>query len=411
MNILLSVNNLGLGGVTSYVVHLATGLSQKNKVIIFDQYPYASDYESVSGLPREILIESVWKNKLKDLVNWKINALLCRFQFNTHYWESTRSRYLKKIIQKHDIDIIVSFDKFSDKIIAHTIGDSIPLVISMHGSYDLTDALLADQNQMKEMENVLQKARAIIYKSDKNIQILKKGIVLDNIQIIKKILHGYHPDKPAFSRSKMRRKLKIKPDAFVFGMIARPIAEKGWREAIAAFLQVRDEIQRDLHFVAIGGGDYLDELKKEFSSTDCIHFTGVVFPQNTLKTEEPCVMDWLNILDVGLLPTYFPTENYSYSVIEYLHCKIPTIASDHGEISVTLDAGGGTRAGILVTHINGRPDIAGFREAMKLYLLNPVIYDMHRKLTPKALKKFDPEKAVREYEKVFEQVLQKKHNS
>lgn len=404
MNILLSVNNLGLGGVTTYVAHLAEGLSKNHRVVIFDHYPYASDYNSIAFLPAQVKIESVLSHPLRDKLHWKISGLLKKLGLADNYWDSTRKRYFKRVLGIYDIHLITSFDKYSDKLVVDAVGNKVPLVLSLHGSYDISEFYTISKEEIKLFEPVFRTARAIVYKTDNNIRILKEYERLDNLRVIKKIYHGFSGLPPQHSPASMRKRLKIKKDAFIFGMIARGVPEKGWREAILAFLQVRNETDKEIHFVAIGGGEYLDELKVEFATGQNVHFTGVVYSGHRVNTDEPSSTDWINMLDVGVLPTYTPTENYSFSVVEYMFCGKPTIASNHGEIAVTLDAGG-EKAGLLVSNVNGRPDIEGIKEAMKLYIYNKVIYDRHKKLTTKAVKKFSSEKAIAEYEEVFNRVV------
>ncbi|MHC1706234.1 MAG: glycosyltransferase family 4 protein [Bacteroidales bacterium] len=396
MNILLSVNNLGLGGVTTYMTHLATGLAKNHEVIIFDQYPYSSDYQVVKSLPPDIIIESVRRHPFRDKLNWKISAFLKRLGYTAEYWDRARKRYFREVLKKYNIQIITSFDKFSDKIVVEAVGGDVPLVLSIHGSYDISEYYSIPDHEIEMYEKVFRTARAIVYKADCNIRILDRYDNLDNILAVKRIYHGFTAERIGARPSSVRKKLGIPGDAFVFGMIARGVPEKGWREAILAFLDAKAETGKNLHFIAIGGSDYLDALKKEFAYEKAVHFTGFVEKG----------LDFVNALDVGVLPTYAPTENFTFSVVEYMHCRKPTIASDHGEISVTLDAGG-EKAGMLITKINGKPDIVGIKEAMKLYVYNNVLYERHKKLTAKALRKFSSEKAVSDYEGVFNLVLRK----
>jgi glycosyltransferase involved in cell wall biosynthesis len=390
MNILLSINNMGLGGVTTYMAHLAKGLAKKHNVVIFDHYPYSSDYQSVHWVLDSVKIESVQNCRIIDYLVWKWNSLFKIFHSSKNYWIVWRNIYLKHIVKKHKIDVIISFDKFSDNIIVDVIGKKIPLILSIHGSYDISEFYAIPQNEIVRYEKVFRTASAIVYKSDCNIEILNQYRNLTNLQVVKKILHGFDANQPLIDRLNIRKLASIPENALVIGMIARGVPEKGWKEAIGAFEKLQKEYPL-IHFLAIGKSEYLDTLKSDYKKNLSIHFVG--FVANNI--------DWINSIDIGVLPTYAQTENFTFSVVEYLFCGKPSVVSDHGEISTTLDAGNGEKAGILVPLQNGRPDLDGIYSALKRYILDDELYLYHKSLTSKALNKFSRTQAIADYEEIL----------
>ena len=390
MNILFSVQNLGLGGVTTYVLHLAAGLSKRHKVIVYDHNPYYYDAAFCKWLPKEVVIEQVGIHDLRDRIIWKLNALILKTGSGFKLWEYLKNRHFRKVTQKYSIQVITSFDKFSDKIVAEQIGQKIPLVISMHGSYDISSFYRFPEKEIGTYESVFRTAKAIIYKADCNIRILDHYNNLDNITCVKKVLHGFVFENPTADPILLRAKLGIGPESFVFGMIGRGVPEKGWKEALAAFDQLCRITERDIHFVAIGKSEYLESLKHDFASNQRIHFTG--FVENSL--------DWINTINVGVLPTYAQTENFTFSVVEYMFCGKPAVTTDHGEISTTVDANG-EKAAILTPLKDGKPDVEKLVLAMKTYLDDKTLYDQHATLALKAFEKFDSDFACSEYERVF----------
>ncbi len=384
---------MGLGGVSTYLAHLANGLAERHRVILFDQYPYVSDYKAVSFLSTKVVRESVLNRPWCDRINWAVAGALSKSGISVHHWENSRKRYFLKVLRKYHVDVITSFDKYSDKLVLEAVGGSIPLVLSLHGSYDISEYAKLTDEEIKLYEPLFRQVKAVVYKSACNIRVLDHYQDLHNILTVKRIFHGFTAVPPKGDPAAYRKQLGIPQDAFVFVMVARGVPEKGWKEAMDAFLSAAATSGLNTHFVAIGGSEHLNELKQAYAGEDRIHFTGFV--------EHP--LEWINACDAGVLPTYARTENFTFSVVEYLFCGKPAIASDHGEISTTLDAGEG-KAGILVPNKDGKPDVAGFTAAMMAYLTDPVLYRQHRSLTGKAFGKFDSKRAVEAYEAVFRMV-------
>ncbi len=397
MNILLSVQNMGLGGVTTYVLHLASGLSKKHKVIIYDHNPYFFDPEFCNWLPENVSIESVKIHTFSDKLIWKVNAFVKKLGFSFSVWEYLKNLHFKKTLRKYQVELITSFDKFSDRIVVDLAGDKLPIVLSLHGSYDISEFNHIPEREIHSYEDIFRRVKAIIYKADCNIKILENYSDLSNILLIKKIFHGFTFNKPISDPQVLRKQLGIKATTFVYGMIGRGVPEKGWKEALEAFADLQERSEKEIHFVALGGSPYLSDLSIKFKNIPNIHFTG--FVENNIE--------WINIFDVGLLPTYAKTENFTFSIVEYLYCGKPSVATNHGEISTTLDADG-KKAGILIQLKNGRPDVLELSKAMQVYLDDERIYREHSLLAPVALKKFESEKAISEYEEVFSLVLKRK---
>ncbi len=388
---------MGLGGVSTYLAHLANGLARRHRVILFDHYPYVSDYKAVSFLSTAVIRESVLNRPWCDRINWAVSGALSKSGICNHYWEHSRRRYFLKVLQRYQVDVITSFDKYSDKLVVEAVGGSIPLVLSLHGSYDISEYAKPTEEEIKTCEPLFRQVKAIVYKAPCNIRILDQYKDLHNILTVKRIFHGFTAKPPVGDPAAYRKMLGIPEDAFVFVMVARGVPEKGWKEAMEAFLGAAPETGRDTRFVAIGSSPHLNELQQLFAGEKRIHFTGFV--------DNP--LEWINACDAGVLPTYARTENFTFSVVEYLFCGKPAIVSDHGELSTTLDAGGET-AGILVPNIGGKPDIPGIRSAMLSYLTNPALYHYHRSLAAVACSKFDSNSAVEAYEAVFQTVCKGK---
>ncbi len=395
MNILLSVNNMGLGGVSTYVAHLANGLSANHRVVLFDHYPYYSDYQAVSFLYDKVILENMSRNPLKDKLLWKGSAFLKRVHGHPGFWESRKNRYLLKVLKRNKIDVIISFDKFSDLSVVNVVEDQYPVILSVHGSYDISEYTRPSPEEIIKYEKVFRTVKGIVYKADCNIKILDEYADTSQIRVVKRIFHGFTSAGPTADSLVIRSRLGISRESFVFGMIGRGVPEKGWKEALDAFIKARSHYEGLSDFVVLGESEYLLALREEYSRESSIHFTG--FVQNNI--------DWIQMLDVGVMPSYAPTENFTFSVVEYLFCGKPAIATEHGEIPTAMDDHG-EKAGILVPLLQKRPDVEALSQAMLSYLRDRNLYREHVARTSGAFSKFNSEKAVHDYEEVINKVLE-----
>ena len=182
----------------------------------------------------------------------------------------------------------------------------------------------------------------------------------------------------------------------VFGMVARDNPDKGWRECIEAFRKI--EISCNVALILVGEGKYLHQLKREYSYVKRLYFTG--FSSNSI--------DWIQGFDIGVLPTR--DDNLPTSIIEYLYCEKPVIATDIGEISDMISSADGVKAGFtLKLNSSGRVDTDNLAECMKAYLDDDMLYNKHKVLTKKAILKFDMKKCVSNYKKLYKESFQSKN--
>jgi glycosyltransferase involved in cell wall biosynthesis len=148
-----------------------------------------------------------------------------------------------------------------------------------------------------------------------------------------------------------------------------------------------------------GDSNFLQQLKIQYS-TDSIRFTGY--------TDQPQRV--INVFDVGLLPTYFPGESLPNTIIEYLACGKPVIATDTGGIAEMIRITGTEEtAGQLIPLRNGKADADAIAEAMSVYIKMPQLLGEHSRRATQAFRKFDPETCFGEYESFFKDILEDKN--
>jgi len=105
----------------------------------------------------------------------------------------------------------------------------------------------------------------------------------------------------------------------------------------------------------------------------------------------------LQIADVGILPSYYPSESLPNSIVEYLDNRLPVIATDVGEVrNMIID--GDSIAGQILENITAD----SLCERMEFYLLKKDFFNLHKKNTSILMKKFEMDACRRSYIELFE---------
>jgi glycosyltransferase involved in cell wall biosynthesis len=174
-------------------------------------------------------------------------------------------------------------------------------------------------------------------------------------------------------------------------MVARGIKEKGWEELINAFEALSLE---NAYLILVGGGAFIEQMKATYTSSKIIYIGEVVNP-----------LDYISLFDVGCLPSY--SENLPTSIIEYIYCGKPVIATNAGEIPAMIDASGEKRCGMLIEP--GTPYSMIDQLKMKILLLveNRNEWERLKKNTTDAKQKFNMDICVGNYEEVYIKMVNK----
>ena len=174
-------------------------------------------------------------------------------------------------------------------------------------------------------------------------------------------------------------------------MVARGVADKGWRELIAATRRVHSHSRQSIRLVLIGEGPCIQQLRSEVSEP------WIIFAGQQNEAE-----GWVRSFDVGLLPTCLPEESLPNSIIEYLACGKPVIASAVGGIPEMVG-----KAGLLVPlAANGRADVDSLAQAM-LALCDGGNRASLQKQTQAAFQAFDMGICISRYEHLFQELMSK----
>ena len=392
MNILIATWSLQVGGGEILAMNLAAGLDRLgHRVVVFNQRAELHD----AALVQRLLPAGVRVLSMADRPRWsywayKLNALGQRLGLRHSFYERAQQAYFRACLKRYGIELVNSHATYSDRLCAPVLSEAkIPFVITEHGEY----TMFVREGRPLDFAPVLRQADALVTVSDYCRQVLRAGVA--ELPLVQTIFNGIRVDAPPATGA-MRAQLGIGAGAFVFGMVARGIAEKGWEAAILAFRALRALVSRDVRLVLVGGSAYLDDLQAQYAAELGIYFVGRV----------PNPDFYIAGFDVGLLPSYFSGEALPLAVIEYLFYDKPVVATNVGGMhEILLDAASGDAAGLLTeldpaTH---RPDVPALTVAMQRYVTDGALYDMHQQAARRRQTAFSLANCVQRYEALFEQ--------
>ena len=393
MNILISTWSLQIGGGEVLAMNLAAELVRRGHfVFIFNQRDTMIDNDLVNRLlPPQVQVLSMAEKPWGRFWAHKVNALQHRLGLPATFFERYQQAYLMECLSRYRIELISSHATFSDRLcapVAHRM--QLPLVITEHGEY--SRFILEGR---RDFAAVLQSACRILTVSKYNQQVLQQAVT--GLPQVQTIYNGVTTDS-SHNAAEMRHHLSLPDEAFVFGMVARGIADKGWEQAIQAFKQFRVGMKdkRPVRLVLVGGSEYLNQLQLAYAADKDIVFVGQV----------PNPDFYIAGFDVGLLPTFFPSEALPLVIIEYMMNGKPVIATRIGGISELLESDRGF-AGQLVEldAITQTPSLALLVQAMHRYYVEPDLYAKHAHNARLASQQFTMQTCTTQYEHVFQQVL------
>ncbi|WP_019947782.1 glycosyltransferase family 4 protein [Hymenobacter aerophilus] len=394
MRILIATWSLQVGGGEILAMNLAAGLARLgHEVTVFNQRAELVDEELVRRLlPPQVRVVSMADRPWRSFWAYKLNAIGQRLGLRFSLYERAQQAYLRACLKKYQIELLNSHATYSDRLCVPVVAATqIPFIITEHGEY----TMFARAGR-REFAPILQQARAIVAVSDYCSNSLRQA--LPALPPIVTIPNGIRVDALPDGRQ-MRQELHIAPAAFVFGMVARGIAEKGWQQAIDAFLLLPPRAGREVHLVLVGGSDYLEQLRQQYGQQPRIHFVGRV----------PNPDFYVAGFDAGLLPSYFAGEALPLAVIEYLFYGKPAIATAVGGMAeIVLDASRGA-AGQLIEldpHTK-RANVPALAAAMQRYLTDTSLYQQHQQTAVALQNKFSLATCVQHYASVFSQYADK----
>ncbi len=153
-------------------------------------------------------------------------------------------------------------------------------------------------------------------------------------------------------------------------------------------IALNDEVERKAHLILVGESEYSCELHQKYNDIPYLHFVG--FSENSLE--------WVQMFDIGLLPTYFVSESLPNTVIEYLACGKPVFATRMGDIPKMMSCEDGLAGELINFDASGKADVSHLKQLIQMYMHNTTEdYARVRQRSLKAFEKFLMQTCVEEY--------------
>ena len=398
MKILISIEDLRTGGAQVFGMRLAQALHEHgHRVWLYSHYPSYTNDALVHQLAPDVPVLAFDPGLPGlDWLSRKAQGFLRRQGKPFPARERLVERHLRRTLERLQIEVVNSHTIKSDYVAAAAAVAAhppVPLVITMHGCYEEFLHKPSEPEVTLHSRQALKRAAGVVYLTEKNLEIFS----VPGVRPLADIPHTqiYNGFAGKFSAQLPERaQLGIGAQDLVFGMVARGIEQKGWAYAIRSFEALSAQYPQ-LHLVLVGSSEYLNQLRAAHPHPR-VHFVG--FAANPI--------DWVRLFDIGLLPSYFPSESLPNSIAEYLFCGVPVVATRIGEIPRMLAVPGEAELAGQLIEQNGRaltnPDELTL--AMESYLTQPLLLAAHRALAQQCFDKFRMERCVAAYEKLFTSV-------
>jgi len=325
MNILIVNDTFVIGGAEIFSARLAQGFHRAGHNV------WLYSIHNRQHINKEMLAQNAPDVQLVSFgskFDWTIEKLtsVCRrlhIDFNLR--EAIVARHLRDFIRTHKIEVAHAHMFVSDYILslAKNSDTNFTRVASMHGTHEgflhnyLNNYGVIIKDYIAKLNKCLSSLNGIVYGTDRNIYFLKEPVINQTISQnipTKRIYNGFQR-QPA-TNSISRQKLGIKDTDLVFTFMARGVPAKGWPLVIESFKRLN---RPDSHLILIGDNNYVQELKHVYKQPN-IHFVGFQIQGN----------EWINISDVGLLPSTFG-ESIPTVIVEFLSQGKPLIVTDIAE--------------------------------------------------------------------------------
>ena len=391
MKILIVIPDLTIGGAEVTVVNLANNFVQRgHEIFIFECYDGRNEV-LFNTIRKEVKIVTYKPSAFTRLSNSLLNLFFGKSKFNNKVYSYFQAKHFNSLVDRNAIEVVNSHLISADFFVYMTLNElllkKLSWVVSMHGSYENS------RKKLPLSEKIFKRVNGVVYLTDRNLNVLDSYKNL-NLEVAK--IYNCLGDWQLKKEEQVYEIPQPQGNIFTFGLISRGDYKKGWREAIKAVVHLNNE-GLECRLILGGDGVAKDELQVEFKEYDFIIFAG--FVENPLSLTKE--------FDVGLLPSYF--ESLPYTIMEYLYCGIPTIATNVGEVKAMLEINqGALKAGIIVDYFQDSLRLEkDLIDAMQTYILNKDLYKEHQGNTTILYEQFNPQKWGENYLDFYHKVKTK----
>jgi glycosyltransferase involved in cell wall biosynthesis len=366
--LLFVIGDAEMGGGQVAGVRLANELSINHRVFLCNARPEAVDPDFITRVGSNVvLLEGT-----RGFVEWAAQSRSAEHQRNRISEGKRRVAVVRELLRFHQIDLIVSHIWWADRFTFAVNRDMrLPWFIQMHGCYE---ALAQNPDWDSEFSDLVRPLMALVtgvcYLTPRNLRIFELGKAL-RPKRLRQFFNGLNP--MCVPKSAERSRLIRSADEFVFCLCSRAIRDKGWDEAITATIKINalsPELRswRRARLLLIGDSEYAKSLKAKYAQQWGIEFLGQL----------PDPLPTIFVCDVGLLPSRFVSESVPSSVIEYLACGKPVIATTIGSIPQMI-AREGREAGLLIPYdLPQTAFVDALYDAMLRYMTDCALREEHR---------------------------------
>lgn len=427
MNILVATFCLDKAGSHVLALALASELAKKHKVYFFNQNEQLVDPGMVAQyLSPAVHLVAMDRYPVFNRLCWKLNALSQKLGLRFPVHEAAKTLLGRYAIWRYNIDVLHSHEPLVaksriTKLIQLT---GVPTVVTDHQGYSMlikigefsyvpyanlaravvgVSQYTADLFTGKLVEvpteaerRAGEKILATDYQNEYENARQQAGPaprfpITTRVEVIYNGVPRYVPvgEEPA--------PLPIPAGSFVFGMVGRGNQQKGWGDALAAYVQVKARFpDRRFAFIAMGDGPYLRTLRAEYES----QYSDIYFLGN-VQTPHP----YMHQCQVGLFPSWF-SEAQPISIIEFFENGVPVIASPLGGIPEMVSPTTSQVAGrLLAMNPDATPRRDDLVAAMSAYVENPSLLAQHRAAAYELRATYDVATCAAQYEQLFQEVI------
>jgi glycosyltransferase involved in cell wall biosynthesis len=395
MRLFIITDVIHAGGAETFVLRLAQALHQReHNVVLFILRKNKIDLHLKNCIAPDIVLESP---AIPFFYFWsKLDSLLFFFGIDLSFLNTFYARALRKAMQVHKTELLHAHLFTSDLIALRAAGTCLPVVTTMHGDYL---SYSKDPNTLS-----ISRLKSFPQKLKKALQSLGAVVCITNEQVVQlqdlkkvhhasvpvyKIYNGYAPI--TLTQTVTRRKIGLPEDAFVIGMVARGIREKGWKELAEAFLKLNIPCS---YLLMVGDGPFIQKIKQQYQQKNIMFIGAVSNP-----------VDYIHLFDIACLPSYYAAESLPTVIIEYLYCGKPVIATRKAEIPSMLQVDSTNNCGLVFDIDTPEKMIESLQCAIHRLYTQPELYNRLKQNARKAFLTFEMDKCVQQYEQIYIKTL------
>ncbi|WP_019947781.1 glycosyltransferase family 4 protein [Hymenobacter aerophilus] len=427
MNILVTTFCLDKAGSHVLALALASELAKKHNVYFFNQNEQLTDQAMVAQyLSPAVQLVSMDQYPLFNKLVWKLNALGQKLGLGFSVHERVKTLFGCYLIRRHRIDVLHSHEPMVAKSRVTQLCrlTGVPTVVTDHQGYSMlikvgefsfvpyanlaaavvgvsqyTADLFTGKLQETPSEEERRAGESILatdyqkeYENAKQHTPQPRQPITTRVEVIYNGVPPYVPIGPEPAP------VPVPAGSFVFGMVGRGTQQKGWSDALAAYVQIKELYpDRRFAFIAMGDGAYLRSLRAEYEAAHPdIFFLGSV------QTPHP----YMRQCHVGLFPSWF-SEAQPISIIEFFENGVPVIASPLGGIPEMVRPPDKPTAGrLLRMNSDATPHRADLVAAMQAYIDDEALLATHAQAARQLRQTYDVAHCAAQYEALFREVAQ-----